>query len=70
MNESHFLSLLLIHQIIDGLALVAEFALRIGYLCIDIYQIANLFSQILFAKLVIITELSLNLHQELALFIK
>jgi hypothetical protein len=38
-QESHFLGLLLIHQKIDGLAFVAEFALRIDDLRIDIYQI-------------------------------
>ena len=42
MNESHFLGLLLVHQKIDGLALVAEFTLRVGNLCIDIYQIPYL----------------------------
>ena len=43
LQESHFLGLLLIHQEIDGLAFIAEFALRVGYLCIDIHQIAHLF---------------------------
>ena len=42
MQESHFLGFLLIHQEIDGLAFVTEFALRIDNLRIDICQIANL----------------------------
>ena len=42
MNESHFLGLLLIHQEIDGLALVAEFSLRIDDLRIDLDQISYL----------------------------
>ena len=43
MYESHFLGFLLVHQKIDYLALIAEFALRVGYLCIDIHKISNLF---------------------------
>ena len=42
MQESHFPGFLLVHQEIDGLAFVAEFALRIDDLCIYICQIANL----------------------------
>ena len=43
MHKSHFLGLLLIHQEVDGLAFVTEFALRIDDLRINIDQIANLF---------------------------
>ena len=40
MQESHFLGLLLIQQEIDVLALITEFALRVGNLRVDIYQIS------------------------------
>ena len=42
MHKSHFLCLLLIHQEVDGLALITEFALRVSNLRIDIDQIAHL----------------------------
>ena len=42
-NESHFLGFLLVHQEIDGLALIAEFTLRVSDLRTDICQIPYLF---------------------------
>ena len=35
MQESHFLGLFFVHQEVDGLALVAEFTLRVGDLRTD-----------------------------------
>ena len=43
MQESHFLGLFLVHQEVNGLALIAEFTLRVGDLRTDICQIPYLF---------------------------
>ena len=43
MQKSHFLGFFLVHQEVDGLALVAEFTLRVGDLRTDICQIPYLF---------------------------
>ena len=43
MQESHFLGLFLVHQEVDGLALIAEFTLRVSDLRTDICQIPYLF---------------------------
>ena len=42
MHESHFFGLFLVHQEVDGLALVAEFTFQVRYFCTDIGQITNL----------------------------
>ena len=39
MQESHFFGLFLVHQEVDGLALIAEFTLRVSDLRTDICQI-------------------------------
>ena len=43
MQESHFLGLFLVHQEVNGLALIAEFTLGVGNLCTDIGKIPHLF---------------------------
>jgi len=43
MQESHFLGFFLVHQEVDGLALIAELTLRVGDLRTDICQIPYLF---------------------------
>ena len=43
MQESHFFGLLLIHQEIDGFALVAQLAFRVCNLGSDIHKIPHLF---------------------------
>ncbi len=50
MQESHFPCLSLVHQEVDGLALIAEFTLRVGNLRTDIDQISYLF--LTFARIV------------------
>jgi hypothetical protein len=57
MQEAHFLGLLLVRQEIDGLALVAELALGVDNLGIDIRQITNL-----------LCNFSLFSYDELAVF--
>ena len=41
MQESHFFGLFLVHQEVDGLALIAEFTLRVSDLRTDICQIPS-----------------------------
>ena len=48
MQESHFLGFFLVHQEVDGLALVAEFTFRVGYFCTNVCQITHLYSSLFF----------------------
>ena len=64
MQESHFLGLFLVHQEVDGLALIAEFTLRVGDLCTDICQ--GLLSSSFYMRIIIICQ-RMGLHTQASL---